>query len=466
MFDYDVHYTIDPIAMFDSGTDHWTSEDVRPLRNVQNRSAVNRPLIVVDGLFWQYLSSGIGRVWENLFREWIKSDFIDNMILLDRAGTAPQFPGVHSYTIAKHDYAQTGRDSLYLERVCRQLGADLFISTYYSTPTTTPSFFSGYDMIPEVLGFPLVDEPWNEKRRAILHAAGHSMISRNSAEDLERLYPNLPRGRTFVTKSGVAPVFAPPDSEQVNAFRAAHRLQDQDYVLMVGERVGYGGYKNGTLAFRALADLPQDKSLILVCVGGRPDVEPELRDLAPKLEVRNLELDDEQLCAAYAGAHALLYPSKYEGFGMPPLESMACGTPPIVCNNSSLPEVVGDAALFVDESDPKDLTRAILSLHEPALRNDLIARGLKRATLFSFAKMARDMAAAFVETYGRIEAGEISVPISAWTELRSFQQSCQAAAPQLQQALQAITAMRNSPFWRARESAVNALRKVGLRRRA
>ena len=188
------------------------------------------------------------------------------------------------------------------------------------------------------------------------------MISRNSAEDLERLYPNLPRGRTFVTKVGAAPVFTGPNSEQVNAFPVAHRLQDQDYVLMVGERVGYGGYKNGTLAFRALADLPQDKSLILVCVGGRPDVEPELRDLAPKLDVRNLELDDEQLCAAYAGAHALLYPSKYEGFGMPPLESMACGTPPIVCNNSSLPEVVGSAALFVDENDPKDLTRAILSL--------------------------------------------------------------------------------------------------------
>ena len=166
--------------------------------------------------------------------------------------------------------------------------------------------------------------------------------------------------------------------------------------------------------------------------------------------MRNLELDDEQLFAVYAGAHALLYPSKYEGFGMPPLESMACGTPPIVCNNSSLPEVVGDAALFVDENDPKDLTRAILSLYESALRNDLITQGLKRATLFSFAKMAQDMAAALVETYGRIETGEISLPISAWTELRSFQQSCQAAGPQLQRALQAITAMRNSPFWRAR----------------
>jgi glycosyltransferase involved in cell wall biosynthesis len=465
MFDYEVHYTINSFAMFDSATHHRAFEDVRSPRKAQMPSAVKRPLIVVDGLFWQHRLSGIGRVWENLFREWIKSGFIDNVILLDRAGTAPQFPDVHRYKIAKHDYAQTGRDSLYLERICRRLGADLFVSTYYSTPTTTPSFFSGYDMIPEMLGLPLVDEPWNEKRRAILHAAGHSMISRNSAEDLERLYPNLPRGRTFVTKAGVAPVFTPPAPEQVNAFRVAHRLQDQNYVLMVGERVGYGGYKNGTLAFRALADLPRDKSLVLVCVGGRPDIEPQLRDLAPELDVRTLELDDEQLCAAYAGAHALLYPSKYEGFGMPPLESMACGTPPIVCDNSSLPEVVGDAALFVNENDPKDLTRAILSLHEPALRDDLISRGLKRAMLFSFAKMAKDMAAALVETYSRIERGEIPLPTSAWTELRNFQRSCQATGPQLQRALEAIAAMRNSPFWRARESAVNVLRKVGLRRR-
>ena len=98
----------------------------------QRKTAVQRPRILVDGIFWQYLSSGIGRLWENVLREWVASGFADNVILLDRAGTAPRIPGVHYWTIARHDYAQTGRDSLYLESICRRLDADVFVSTYYS----------------------------------------------------------------------------------------------------------------------------------------------------------------------------------------------------------------------------------------------------------------------------------------------------------------------------------------------
>jgi len=80
---------------------------------------------------------------------------------------------------------------------------------------------------------------------AIRHAAGHSMISQNSANDLERLYPELPRSLTYVTHVGVAPEFSRPDADAVTAFLATHRLQGKTYLLMVGERSGYGGYKNG-----------------------------------------------------------------------------------------------------------------------------------------------------------------------------------------------------------------------------
>lgn len=454
MFDDAARYLIDPLTKLDPATGRWNFEGVGRLPKARRETAVKRPRIVVDGIFWQHLSGGIGRVWENLLREWVVSGFSDNVIVLDRAGTAPRIRGVHYWTISKHDYAQTGRDSLYLEAVCRQLDANLFVSTYYSTPTTTPSFFSGYDMIPEVLGFPLTDETWKEKRRAIVHAAGHSMISRNSAEDLERLYPDLPSGRTHVCKVGVAPDFRRPSVEEVDRFRAAYDIWDKPYVLMVGERLGYCGYKNGSTAFRALGALPDDTPLVLLCVGGFQEIEPQLRQLAPNLDVRRLALNDAELCAAYAGAHALLYPSKYEGFGMPPLEAMACGTPVIVCRNSSLPEVVGDAALYVDENDASDMTSAIFKLYDPDLRTDLIARGLKQAAQFTFAKMAQELATALVKTDDRLKADELARPTGAWTELRGFQQD-----------LQAIAAMRNSLFSKTRELAFSMLRKAGLRRR-
>ena len=211
-----------------------------------------------------------------------------------------------------------------------------------------------------------------------------------------------------------------------------------------------------------------------------------------RLDVRRLALDDTDLRAAYAGAHALLYPSKYEGFGMPPVESMACGTPAIVCRNSSLPEVVGDAALYVDENDPTDMADAIMKLYDPGLRADLVERGLRQAARFTFASTAQELARALVETHERLQAGDIPRPSAAWTELRGFQQGSQTrgididatqaqeepsveAAPiaiapcgrsgELDQALETIASMRNSPFWKARELAVGMLRKTGLRRR-
>ena len=234
MFDDISQYLVAPLARVDA-FGKWTfSGNDRISDDVRNARA--RPRIIVDGVFWQLASSGIARVWENLLKEWVASGFADHVTVLDRDATAPRIPGVHYWTIARHEYAQTGADSLYLEEVCQRLGADLFVSTYYSTPTATPSFFSGYDMIPEILGFPLTDEEWQEKRRAVLHAAGHSMISANSARDLEGLYLDLPRGQTHVALAGVAPEFSPPPPQVIDKFRVGHGLADKPYVIVVGER--------------------------------------------------------------------------------------------------------------------------------------------------------------------------------------------------------------------------------------
>jgi glycosyltransferase involved in cell wall biosynthesis len=529
MFDDGSHYFVDPIAKADPVSGRWTFGGIGLLPKARREAAVRRPRILVDGIFWQYLAGGIGRVWENLLREWVASGFADHVVVLDRAGTAPRISGVHYWTIAKHDYRQTGRDSLYLEAICRQLDADVFVSTYYSATTITPSFFVGYDMIPEVLGFPLHDEPWREKHRAILHASAHGMISKNSAKDLEMTHPSVRRGSTYVMHCGVDPKFFRPPEDAVDLFCARFGLRRRGYAIMAGERMGVGGYKNASLAFRALADLPEDNALALVCVGGAGEIEPQLRALAPGLDVRRLALNDEDLRAAYAGAHALLYPSKYEGFGLPPLESMACGTPAIVCRNSSIPEVVGEAALYVDENDPISMADAIMKLYDPGRRADLVERGLRQAGQFTFATMAGELAKDLLETHDRLQAGEIPGPSAAWAELRGFQQGVQAQGveinairaeldqarrtmtlrhpepdqalqtyavtqadldqalqtytvtrvefdqamrsstatrAELEQALRANAAMRNSPFWKARELAVRALRNAGLRRRA
>ena len=109
-------------------------------------------------------------------------------------------------------------------------------------------------------------------------------------------------------------------------------------------------------------------------------IEPELRAVAPRVRARRLSLSDEELRLAYGGAEALVFPSRYEGFGLPVAEAMACGCPVITTPLSSLPEVAGDAALYVDPDDPRGLQEAFDHVREPLRRTAMIAAGASRAT--------------------------------------------------------------------------------------
>jgi len=107
-------------------------------------------------------------------------------------------------------------------------------------------------------------------------------------------------------------------------------------------------------------------------------------------------VDEADKPALYRGAAVFVYPSRYEGFGLPPLEAMACGTPVVTTRCASLPEVVGEAGLVVSPDDPGALGQAILAcLTEPATAQALRERGLQRARQFSWEKTARDTAEAY-----------------------------------------------------------------------
>ena len=108
------------------------------------------------------------------------------------------------------------------------------------------------------------------------------------------------------------------------------------------------------------------------------------------------QVPGDLLLPLYSGASLFVYPSLYEGFGLPPLEAMACGTPVIVSNTSSLPEVVGDAGVLVDPYDVDALAEAIGHLLEnAALRDNLSARGLRRAGQFTWSRNVADLLSAY-----------------------------------------------------------------------
>ena len=350
--------------------------------------------ILVDAVFFQYNRSGIARVWISIFNEWVRSGFAANVLVLDRNKTAPRIDGLAYRVVPTHNYAASQDDRAMLQAVCDEEAADVFVSSYYTIPVTTPSIFMAYDMIPEVLNWDVSSQTiWYQKHEAIRHAASFIAISQNTADDLCRLFPSIRPQQVTIAHCGVD--FSEPPPHLVVAFRARHGI-DRPYFLLVGSR---GTYKNADLFFRAFAELGQQRSnYAIVCTGPWSTLEPEFAVHVGEGAVHMLEVGDEELQCAYAGAIALAYPSIYEGFGMPITEAMACGCPVITCPAGSIPEVADDAVIYVGPSDVPAMIQALHQVQGPMMRALLISKGLQRAAQFSWKKMAAEVAAASLAT--------------------------------------------------------------------
>jgi glycosyltransferase involved in cell wall biosynthesis len=339
--------------------------------------------IAIDGVFFQLYQTGIARVWRSLLQEWVGTDFGDSLLILDRGGTSPRFPGLSYRDIPPHDYNRLADDRQMLQAVCDEEGIDLFISTYYTTPLTTPSVLLSHDMIPEVLDWNLAEPMWQQKDNAIRYASAHLAVSHNTARDLHRFYPNIPLESIVVAHNGIGSEFTPVNPFEVRQWRDRYGI-NKPYFLLVGSN---GSYKNPELFFQAFSQLATKSAFDIVCTG-TPQLSPQIRDLTAGSTVHCLRLTDRELASAYSGAIALVYPSRYEGFGMPVAEAMACNCPTIVCPTSSLPEVAADAAIYVEPDDISSMVAALCQVQNNLQRQEMCEKGYTQSRQFSWEKMA------------------------------------------------------------------------------
>jgi glycosyltransferase involved in cell wall biosynthesis len=199
-------------------------------------------------------------------------------------------------------------------------------------------------------------------------------------------------GKVTVVPNGIDKRFSPRSSEEIVRSRAELGIPEGKYLLFVGSlepRKNIGGLLQ---AWRhAAGKLSADTWLVVAGAKGRKQV---FADAVPGTLPERVHLtgyvSEENLPALYSGALALVYPSLYEGFGLPPLEAMACGAPVVTSNTTSLPEVTGDAAILVAPTDPEQMGAAMVRIAgDPGLRGEMSLRGLAKASGYSWDVSAR-----------------------------------------------------------------------------
>jgi len=236
-------------------------------------------------------------------------------------------------------------------------------------------------------------------RRTARRASRVVTISEQSAADIVDLF-GVPRERIAIVSPAVRPECTPGvEAGTIAAVKMRYGISRDAYVLSGG---GAEPRKNIAMLIEAFARAPRlRETMHLVVLGGMDRGGEAIREVVARVGLESavifsghVPLDDVR--ALYAGCALFAFPSLYEGFGMPPLEAMACGAPVVCSNASALPDAVGDAALLVDPRDPDGWAQAMTRvLEETELREHLCQRGALRAKAFSWEQSARDLLAVY-----------------------------------------------------------------------
>lgn len=280
--------------------------------------------------------------------------------------------------------------------------------TASAVPTRVPLVITVYDLFPELYPqhFAWTGRLWRRRLITQMRNMARYLISISEAtkKDAMRLL-GLPSQHIVVTPLALSPEFRAPQSVEIDPILAQYGVL-RPYFLFIGRIDPRKNLLNLLAAFRWFIHTTNypHRLVVVGALGTRAD-----RVLA---EARALELDGRVLFLGYLptdhivalmrAADVFVYPSRYEGFGFPLLEAMACDTPIAASNVSSIPEVAGPAANYFDPYDPADICRALVELVEDAsLRATLIEEGHRRLVDFSWERTARQT----LEIYYRVAGG-------------------------------------------------------------
>lgn len=289
--------------------------------------------------------------------------------------------------------------------------ADIFHSTFYPLPDYVHSspalqrFITIYDMIPVL--YPeyfehQINKNFTKTMQSIRPDDWVIAISESTKNDFCN-YLKFDPSRVFVTPLAASEMFyCCTDAERNAAVRERYQIPEGPYVLSLCTLEPRKNIDQTIRCFVRTIREQRIPDLSLVLVGTKGwDFDRIFAEITGASEMKNRIIvtgyvPDEDLASLYSDAMMFVYPSIYEGFGLPPLEAMQCGVPVITSNTSSLPEVVGDAGIMVSPDDGDGLCQAFWKLYcDGALRERMSVTSLERARQFSWKKCARDTVQAY-----------------------------------------------------------------------
>jgi glycosyltransferase involved in cell wall biosynthesis len=340
---------------------------------------------------------GIGTYVRNLLRHLSRIDQATEYVLLCReqdCGVAAEL-GENFRAVVETAPAYSLREQLAIPMDLRREGARLFHAPHYVLPPLTPckSVVTIHDCIH--LRFPqyLPNRAAYAYARSSLWMAAHRAnrvltVSDASKRDILK-YFHLPESKIDVIPNAIDERFGQaPADEEIARVRERYQLNDP-FVLYAGNIKPHKNLERLIDAFHILRRHGFDQVKLLI-IGDEISKYATLRRAVHRHKLHKHVrffgfVPDQTLAILYRLAGVFVFPSLYEGFGLPPLEAMSSGTPVVTSNLSSLPEVVGDAALLIDPYDPQAIADAMRRvLTEPALRDDLRRRGFERVRHFSW----------------------------------------------------------------------------------
>lgn len=260
-------------------------------------------------------------------------------------------------------------------------------------------------IMPETVGKGYLLKFLKEMPLIIEGSAGIITVSEFSKRDILKFFP-IDEHKIFVTPLAADKKYAPLDKLYCKTFLKNVYNLTQPFILYLG---GFSERKNVASVLTAFSKVYKDlnKKYNLVIVGGYKDSSQTLIKLTNELKIESNVIftgfvPEEHLPIFYNGCDTFVYPSFYEGFGLPPLEAMSCGAPVIASNLTSIPEVMGDAGILINPYNISEISFAIGNLlSNENLREELSIKGLKRSSEFSWQNTATNTLKVYAEVYNR-----------------------------------------------------------------